>query len=261
MSILKFANGKNRGTNALEDGLKYVLNPEKASSEYIACNGVDRAFAAEDMKTIQRLLGKDAGRRYIHYILSFDAGVSLQKAFSVASESAEYFADDYQYVLAMHTNTANIHAHVILNAVSVHTGKKFSQSKAEMLDFRNFVNTILLAYGLKAIGEAGEKPGVYSDLYFDCEDNFFDTEEDDDCMATDSFFGLSDPEELEQIRLAESYEAEKRQIIAFFEGEEPNLPQGWCYEDALDAYAQWEEYVKCMEKREDESHGFFEKHA
>ena len=258
MSILKFANGKNRGNDALERGINYILNSHKTSPEYIACNGVEQNSAVEDMKTVQQLLGKDTGRRYIHYVLSFDAGVSPQKALTIASESAEYFADDYQYILSIHTNTANIHAHIILNAVNIHTGKKFSQSKAEMLDFRDYVNTVLLAHSLNPVGKSAENEEVHPELYFEEEDTFYDFEDADDYKENESFFGPIDPEEAELMRLAEQYEAEKKQIIHYFEGKEADIPSGWDYEDALTVYEQWREYIDYIERKED-SNAFFEK--
>ncbi len=87
------------------------------------------------MKPFNSSLGKDTGRRYIHFVISFDAGVSSQLAFTIASESAEYFADEYQYILSVHNNTENVHAHVILNAVNVHTGKNFLNRKLKCLIF------------------------------------------------------------------------------------------------------------------------------
>lgn len=259
MSILKFANGKNRGNDALERGINYILNSHKTSPEYIACNGVEQNSAVEDMKTVQQLLGKDTGRRYIHYILSFDAGVSPQKALTIASESAEYFADDYQYILSIHNNTENVHAHVILNAVNVHTGKKFSQSKAEMLDFRDYVNTVLLAHSLNPVGRSGEDEEVYSGLYFEEEDTFYDFEDVDDCKENESFFGPIDPEETELMRLAEQYEADEKQIIRFFEGKDADIPSGWDYEDALMVYEQWCEHINYIERQADDSNDFFKK--
>ena len=259
MSILKFANGKNRGNDALERGINYILNSHKTSPEYIVCNGVEQNSAVEDMKTVQQLLGKDTGRRYIHYVLSFDAGVSPKKALTIASESAEYFADDYQYILSIHTNTADIHAHIILNAVNIHTGKKFSQSKAEMLDFRDYVNTVLLAHSLNPVGKSAENEEAYPELYFEEEDNFYDFEDADDYKENESFFGPIDPEEAELMRFAEQYEAEKRQIIRFFEGKEADIPSNWDYEDALAVYEQWHQYTDYLEREEDDSNAFFKK--
>ena len=262
MSIVKFANGQNRGNDALKNGINYILDPKKTSPEYVTCNGVDKTSAAEDMKTIQQLLGKDTGRRYIHYVLSFDAGVSSQLAFTVASESAEYFSDDYQYILSVHNNTENIHAHVILNAVNVHTGKKFSQSKAEMLDFRDYVNTVLLSHGLNPVGRSSEDEENYPGLYFEEEDTFYEFEDADDYKENKSFFALFgpiDPEEEKLMRLAEQYKEEEKQIIRFFEGKEADIPSGWDYEDALTVYEQHREYLDYIEREGESSNAFFEK--
>ena len=259
MSILKFVNGKNRGNDALERGINYILDSEKTSPHYITSNGADKTSAAEDMKTVQQLLGKDTGRRYIHFVISFDAGVSSQLAFTIASERTEYFADEYQYILSVHNNTENVHAHVILNAVNVHTGKKFSQSKTEMLDFRDYVNTVLLSHGLNPVGRSFEDEEIYPGLYFEEEDTFYDFEDADDYKENESFFGAIDPEEAELMRLSEQYESEKRQIIRFFEGKESDIPSNWDYEDALAVYEQWHEYTDYLEREEDDSNAFFKK--
>lgn len=157
MSILKYGNGKNRGINSLKQAVDYILNPEKTDLELVAGNGVDSGQAARDMETIQTLHGKNSGRAFIHYIISFDRGVPKEIAYAVAEQCASYYAEDYQYIMAVHTNTENVHAHIVLNAVNVHTGNKFSQSKGDMLRYREYVNRILREYGLPVIGKKKEQ--------------------------------------------------------------------------------------------------------
>lgn len=234
--MLKFTNGKNRGNESLRQAINYILNPEKTSTELISGNGIDTATPCRDMETIQFLFGQKTGRRYIHYVLSFDKGVSEKTALLVAEEASCYFAEEYQYIMAVHTNTANVHVHVILNAVNVSTGKKFSQSRAEMLQFRDFVNGCLAKYDLNLIGESSESQ-------FYCEAEILeDWEEEDgteDFNCTNSFFGAIDPDEISQIQCAQLGDENMKQIIRFFEGEAEELPPGTYYEDAEMLYEEW----------------------
>lgn len=251
MSILKFANGKNRGKEALRHALNYIMNPEKMPSNLISGNGVSMRTPCEDMETVQALFGKNTGRRYIHYIISFDKDISEEMALEVAEEAASYFADDFQYILSVHTNTENNHAHVIVNAVNIRTGNKFSQSRADMLKFRCWVNDCLLKRSLNLIGESSKseiccKAGELEDW-----EDWADVLEDDemeDNISSNSFFGFVDPDEISQIQYAQLEDENMNQIIRFFQGEAEELPPDIYYEDAKMFYEEWLDSWKMQEE-------------
>lgn len=263
MSILKFINGKNRGNQSLRDAIFYVTNPEKTSSEYIAGNGIDTEYAYQDMVAVQRILGQAEGRRYIHYILSFDKGIRKTEVWSVCREAAGYFGGGFQYIMALHCNTANLHMHVILNAVNFRTGKKFSQSRGELQQFKDYVNTILRRYGLNPVEDISEgdwpdememtvdditddfemaDTGIqigYLDEIYDC-DNYEDEDPYDESYGyEDDFYEYYDEETA--IREAENQSNIEKEIIAFFEGRRGDLPVGVNYDDAELMYWQWQD--------------------
>lgn len=256
MSILKFSNGKNRGTEALRDAIDYIMNPEKTSTDLITGNGVDVKHPAQDMETVQTLYGKERGRSYIHYVISFDKDVSAELAYEIADKCAGYFRDDYQYSMAVHRDKTNKHAHVILNTVNAHSGYKFSQSKKEMLEFRDFINSILNAYGLSEIGKEDKQTlyvdqGIlpddmgYDDLFEDdmSDDYAYDIseycEDDSESHSFRKFFFDADAEELQAIAKAEEADRIFKRIIRYFEGREEYLPDGIDYDYAEMAYEQW----------------------
>lgn len=248
MSILKFANGKNRGTAALRKAVAYILNPEKTSRDLITGNGVDLEHPAQDMETVQTLLGKDRGRSYIHYVISFDKDVSVELAYEIANKCAGYFRDDYQYSMAVHQDKPNMHAHIILNTVNAHTGYKFSQSKKELLEFREYINSILRAYGLSEIGKENKQSFFmdqgtlpedleYDDLFEDdISDDYYDSCE---TKVFSGWFGFADEEECQAIAQAEEAFNILERIVRYFEGREEHLPYGVDYDDAERAYEQW----------------------
>lgn len=250
MSILKYGNGKNRGSYSLRQAVDYILNPEKTSHELISGNGVDTDQAARDMETIQTLYGKNSGRAFIHWIISFDEGVSERDAYMIGKECAAYYAEDYQYIIAVHTNTDHIHVHVVLNAVNVHTGNKFSQSKRDMLRYREYVNEVLQEYGLPVIGKKLQKDlwceqgTLQEDMYY--EDILMNDVPEDygGWWAKDnrkSFFGPIDEDECNAIEEAERVSNWQKRIIRYFEGEEAFLPPDISYDEAEMFYLQWSE--------------------
>lgn len=257
MSILKFTNGKNRGIAALKKAIKYIMDSEKTSRDLISGNGVNVENPASDMETVQLLYKKAKGRSYVHYVISFDRFVSAELAYEIAEKCAQYYAEDYQYSLAVHENTANKHAHIILNTVNPHTGYKFSQSRNEMLNFRTFINQILKAYGLREIGK-NSKQFIYQDVgvlsddmdYEDLfeidvpEDYSYDGEYGDE---TSGWWNDADEEECQLIAQAEEESSILKQIIGYFEGREQDLPEGVDYDDAEIAYDQWLESQQWQE--------------
>lgn len=276
MSIYKALNAKNRGTDAIQNGISYILNPEKTSLQYVAGNGIDIDSACEDMLTVQRLLRKDNGRRYIHYILSFDFGVSVETAFKVSIECAQYFADDFQYILAIHTNTANVHAHVIMNAVNIRTGKKFSQSAKEFFAFRDYINQCLISNGLNPINNKTQNKLVcevvsnaelfeldevtYANLPFLRNTTFSEAR----CLSAyegcDTFFGHVDLDEATEILQAEQADKKRWEIIHYFEGTSSSLPLDVSFQEAEEIYEQWLQSQPNFDE-EDTDHGYFAKRS
>lgn len=262
MSIIKFINSKNRGLQALKQGISYIMNPEKTSQNLIHGNGVSKNNTYKDMNTVQNLLGKETGRTYVHFVISFDRDVSAQKAYDVTNKCCDYFAVEYQYICAIHTNTENCHAHVILNTVNLQTGKKFSQSRAEMLEFRDFVNQCLVESGLNPIGQTDSSTLSYEFGILEEYEDFDDILDDDDIENDDiakSFFGFVDPDEISQIRCAEAMDKDMKKIIHYFQGEAEELPPDMYYEEAELQYSKWNDGLKYLEE-EDDKKGFFQSH-
>lgn len=262
MSVLKYANGQNRGLDAIRKGVTYVLNPDKTKPNLTEFNGVSRDTPCEDMETVQTLLSKNTGRRYIHIVISFDRNVSVAIAYNVACYAAEYYADNYQYVLAIHTNTANVHAHIILSTVNVRTGKKFSQSRKEMLTFREHVNFCLRQFGLDEIGKNTTSKNLVNTQDFI--DNFWGDDDEDnydealDCDTDEfehnkSFFGPCDSE------ISEAEEADKlrKAAYAYFEGKSDNFPVEMPSYVVDNLYSEWlEEEIREREEKEEEEESY-----
>lgn len=236
MSIIKFANGRNRGTKALKTGLGYILNPEKTLSNLIGGRGVAVSTAYQDMRTVQRLMGKEEGRAYIHFILSFNEEVYDRQLRQIAEKCTAYFPDN-QSVWAVHDNTDYRHIHFMLNAVNVRTGKKFSQSKQQMIRFREYVNHILEGQGITVVGE---KPMVETWEYHDDDlEEYGDDYDESTHGYEDSFFDSVDLDESDAILQAEEGDKRLRQVIRFYQGLETSLPDGMDIWEAEEIYGSY----------------------
>lgn len=222
-------------------------------------NGVDVKSAYQDMNTLQSLYRKNDGRRYLHYIISFDKGVPAMKAYHVAFEIASYFAGDYQYMMAVHINTSNIHAHVILSAVNARTGKKFSQSKKQLREFRNYVNFCLDKHGLNMIPERESNRFMVEETdsmeFEDFSDILEDYDEPDNTIGVlYNFFGPVDEYEAQMMRETEKDNLIRKQIIEYFEGKSCCLPCDYLYEEALEIYQQWQDYISFSDEYDGEDY-------
>ena len=156
MSIYKRINGKNRELQSLGRIKEYILDPMKTERSLCHSLGVDLENANEDMLLIKMLFGQTEGRQCIHSVLSFDRGVDTELASQVAKDVLYLYDGKYQAICAIHTNTKNVHAHYLINTVDIGTGKKFSESRSQMLAYRDKINDILVCAGLQEIGKIDE---------------------------------------------------------------------------------------------------------
>ncbi len=137
-----------------------------------------------------------------------------------------------------------------MNAVNARTGNKFSQSKAEMFRFREYVNQVLEAYGLRPIGKQTEPMDVMVEKYFSDEDDWNDEDFSMwtfDCEEIDSktrIFEI-DPDECEELKVVEAFDELESQVINFFESgnsnSEDELFENINFGQAKEMYSAWKD--------------------
>ncbi len=141
--ITKFANGKQSSCKQLNHLIKYITNPKKTNQDFIYGNGlfVDNAF--DNMMLVKQLAAQTNGRQYIHWITSFhpDDNISPELAHELGREFASGF-NEYQWIMATHTDRNHIHNHYVMNSVNSVTGKKFSQSPGDLEKLKKSIDAI-----------------------------------------------------------------------------------------------------------------------
>lgn len=177
---IKGSTGSKGAIDQLRDSVGYILNDEKTTAsgtldplnqltrecKYIendikTFNGAliggnnisscDVASAVSEMMEIKRFYGKEDGRAALHMIISLPEDESdtanATKIMQLADSVVKDVFPNNQAVYAVHTNTENLHIHVIVNSVGL-DGKKIHQNTRFMKDVLHpCVNKYAAVYG------------------------------------------------------------------------------------------------------------------
>lgn len=147
MPLLKCSAGKAKPQSAIG----YITNSKKAAMVSIRNLFEDEDYAKQFEETAA-LYGKGKGyneRKYYHFKLSCARkdNLSLQAAHRFAEEVEERLFQDYECVLATHTDTDTVHSHIIVNAVNPLTGKKLQFSPKDYVAMKDEVNRLGKEHG------------------------------------------------------------------------------------------------------------------
>lgn len=144
----------NRTTN-LNALIEYVMNGDKTDEmKYVSGVNCLPETAYEEMMSTKNRFNK--GKEKIigyHLIQSFAEGeVTPEVAHELGLEYVnEVFGKDFEVVVATHLNTDNVHNHIVINSVSLKTGKKFYDYHASRDYLRIVSDCICQYYGLSVL--------------------------------------------------------------------------------------------------------------
>ena len=144
----------NRTTN-LNGLIEYVMNGDKTDEmKYVSGVNCLPETAYEEMTSTKNRFNK--GKEKIigyHLIQSFKEGeVTPEVAHEIGLEYVnEVFGKDFEVVVATHLNTDNVHNHIVINSVSLKTGKKFYDYHASRDYLRIVSDCICQYYGLSVL--------------------------------------------------------------------------------------------------------------
>ena len=154
MSILKMVNERGTNLQRLYEKVDYLTADSKTDRGHLvgSSNCLSR-FTVEEMLAVKKLLHKTGGRMWVEVVLSLtpeDAKRPDTTYMSLAKDFVSLF-DEYQTLFAVHRDSSIRHLHVMVNTVSVRTGKKFTQSPSGLQRLKQKTNDILLAFGFDII--------------------------------------------------------------------------------------------------------------
>lgn len=134
-----------------KNGIAYVTDEKKAKIVTVRNLFEDEDYAKQFEETASRFGKGDKfdERKYYHCKLSCarQDNVSPEKAHAYAEELVAKLFQNYECVIATHTDTQTVHSHIIINAVDPITGKKLQFNKQDYVKMKDEVNAIGKKYG------------------------------------------------------------------------------------------------------------------
>ena len=134
-----------------KNGIAYITDEKKAKIVSVRNLFEDEDYAKQFDETASRFGKGDKfdERKYYHCKLSCARKdkVSPEKAHAYAEELVAKLFQNYECVIATHTDTQTVHSHIIVNAVDPITGKKLQFNKQDYVKMKDEANKIGKKYG------------------------------------------------------------------------------------------------------------------
>lgn len=137
---------------ALKGTMLYAVNAKKTMHQGqwlvggINCN----AYTAYlEMVTTKQQYRKTDQQQFFQFVQSFpeDAAITPQEVLQIGLKFAEHQFPDFEVLVATHTDTDNLHNHILVNSVSFRTGKKLHQTHDDLVRHRQVNDEICIAHG------------------------------------------------------------------------------------------------------------------
>ena len=147
----------------LKQAIEYVLNPTKLGEANLA-GGINcpLAIAYEQMKATKEFFQKTGGRQGYHIILSLPPGEgSPEEMYEIGMKFADRFLkNEYEAIVAVHTDKDHLHAHILINSVNLATGYKFQYHNGDWKHIlQPITNELCEEYGFEIMpAEYSEDP-------------------------------------------------------------------------------------------------------
>ncbi|MEG0273057.1 MAG: relaxase/mobilization nuclease domain-containing protein [Hydrogenoanaerobacterium sp.] len=164
MAIVKPIKVRVGNLAGLREVLEYIKNGDKTENEMlIYTKNLLKGVEFQQMVNTKRLFRKDSGRQYAHFVQSFDPkdDVSPALAYQIGQEFIRRFEkfNNFQVVMAVHTNEPQMHAHYIINSVSPVDGHKWQSTPQDLVQMRAISDDLCRGHGLSVIehGRSGHR--------------------------------------------------------------------------------------------------------
>lgn len=166
--------------STLGKAIKYICNNEKTKDmTLVYSNGIpfcdsinDFSNTAETVMNMTAEKGssraRNGNRLAYHLIQSFspEDDITPEIAFEIGKKYAERITDNkYEYVVATHADREHIHTHIIFNATSYVTRKKYHHSAKDIKRIQDISDRLCREYKMSIINEKTGRKGLNHDEY------------------------------------------------------------------------------------------------
>lgn len=137
---------------ALLGTMLYAINKKKTIYEgqsLVSGFNCNTYTAYLEMMTTKQQHRKTDQRQFFQFVQSFpeDASLTPQEVHQIGLEFAARQFPEFEVLVATHTDTDNLHNHLIVNSVSFKSGKKLHQNHDDLVQHRRVNDEICLAHG------------------------------------------------------------------------------------------------------------------
>lgn len=151
--VMHMKASKNRQIDVhLKQAITYILKPEKLGDANLV-GGINclPEKAYEMMKATKKMFQKTGGRQGYHLVISLRPGEGTpEQLYDIAMRFAEELLhNEYETVVAVHTDREHLHAHIVLNSVNMVNGYKFQYHNGDWKEIiQPITNRLCEEYGL-----------------------------------------------------------------------------------------------------------------
>lgn len=133
-------------SNLTSSTINITLDSLIIHSKLVATHGCSTSHPLQDIFSAKKLHNKTHGKQGEHFVLSLPPRCSEReplKFLSTVTEIVRTVYPEFMSVIAVHTDSKALHAHVLINSVNSVTGHKFSQSPLDLNRVKQKTNGIL----------------------------------------------------------------------------------------------------------------------
>lgn len=146
----------------LLEKLIYIGNPQASPVGLCHTSFLSDKYAFDEIILIKNIHKSPtnntlAGRQFFDYELSLPENESarLNDFFICLKEVTEFISnfngECYQTISYIHTNTDNLHAHILMNNIDMLRGKRFNLSSVQLYKMKEGISNILLNHSFEPI--------------------------------------------------------------------------------------------------------------
>ena len=162
MSIFKIEPRSSQGVQKLIQKINYIRDPISTSQELCICEYISSRYPFEEMMAVKFCHASQnndtlRGEQFFDFVLSLneEESVFLSRFIScmkgIQKFLAHYGGGHYQSIGYVHTDTDNLHAHVIENNIDFKTGHRFNIHLSDFYKIHDTIDSILTSNGFSGL--------------------------------------------------------------------------------------------------------------
>ncbi|MCW6659730.1 relaxase/mobilization nuclease domain-containing protein [Aerococcaceae bacterium NML191292] len=172
MAIMQIKPIKIKPNNRFMESINYIINPEKTENgRLVSTNNCGTIHTDLEFEMNHILSGKsrDIFAHHMYIAYAPEDNLTADDVHKINTEIIKkHFGDEYQYVIATHTDKEHLHSHIIFNHVNSKTLKCYRSNKKTYNELQYIIKKTCEKYKLKLIEpnkDGVKRASVYKHRY------------------------------------------------------------------------------------------------